>query len=165
MLRQTMFTEDPSRVTSVLASLEPKGDEDMLLALDLAADFPFGPLSNTKRVIALFSDEPFEGGIAGSEPVSKMSQLQAKLMARHIKLFAAVPRSPAALDLAQTDGSEIVEIDGGDGLRDVDFAKLLGQMGKSISVSALQAVSDRISPGPCWRGVARHSQFQNPILN
>ena len=63
-------------------------------------------------------------------------------MARHIQLFAAIPEGAAANQLAETDRSEIEFIDGGAGLKNVDFSRLLGQMGKSISGSSLQAVSE-----------------------
>ena len=111
----------------------------MLLALDVAADLPFGPLSNTKRVIALFSDEAFEAGVNGSDSNRFIPELQKKLMARHIQLFAAIPEGDGANELAQTDRSEIEFVDGGEGLGGVDFSRLLGQMGKSISGSSLQA--------------------------
>lgn len=138
--RNKYFTDDPSKVKQVLSIWEPSGDEDMLLALDVAADLPFGPLSNTKRVIALFSDEPFESGVSGSGSNHIIPELQKKLMARHIQLFAAIPEGSGANELAQTDRSEIEFVDGGEGLKGVDFSRLLGQLGKSISCSSLQAV-------------------------
>lgn len=140
--RNEYFTEDPDEVKQALDGLEPSGDEDMLLALDIAADLPFGPLSNTKRVIALFSDEPFEQGVLGTANHHLIPELRKKLMARHIQLFAAIPEGPAANQLGETDRSEIDFIDGGGGLKNVNFSRLLGQMGKSISGSSLQAVSE-----------------------
>ena len=134
------FTDNVGEIKQALFALEPSGDEDMLLALDIAADLPFGPLSNTKRVIALFSDEPFERGVSGSENNHLIPALREKLMARHIQLFAAIPEGAAANELAETDRSEIEFIDGGGGLKHVDFSRLLTQMGKSISGSILQAV-------------------------
>lgn len=159
--RNDFFTDDPSEIAQALAGLVPSGDEDMLLALDIAADLPFGSLSNTKRVIALFSDEPFEQGVSGMKDHPPIFALREKLMARHIQLFAAIPEGPAANVLAETDRSEIEFIDGGGGLKNVDFSRLLTQMGKSISGSSLQAVSeppyqralfgqDRWEPGEGW---------------
>ena len=140
--RNEYFTDNVSEIKQALANLQPIGDENMLLALDIAADLPFGPLSNTKRVIALFSDEPFEGGVWGSTNNFLIPALREKLMARHIQLFAAIPEGPAANELAETDRSEIEFIDGGGGLKYVDFSRLLTQMGKSISASSLQAASE-----------------------
>lgn len=136
------FTDDPSEIKQALDCLEPSGDEDMLLALDIAADLPFGPVNNTKRVIALFSDEKFETGVSGASKNHLIPALREKLMARHIQLFAAVPEGDAANQLAETDRSEIEFVDGGSGLRSVDFSRLLGQMGKSVSGSSLQATSE-----------------------
>lgn len=140
--RNEYFTDRAEDLKLVLAGLVPSGDEDMLLALDIAADLPFGHVSNTKRVIALFSDETFEQGVSGTSSHHLIPALREKLMARHIQLFAAVPEGKAANMLAETDRSEIDFIDGGSGLRNVDFSRLLGQMGKSISGSSLQAVSE-----------------------
>jgi len=140
--RNKFFVSDTNVVKSMLANLEPSGDEDMLLALDIAADMPFGPVSNTKRVVALFSDEPFERGVAGTDNNHLIPALREKLMARHIQLFAAVPEGDIANQLAETDRSEIEFIDGGAGLKNVDFSLLLNQMGKSISGSSLQAVAE-----------------------
>jgi uncharacterized protein involved in tellurium resistance len=44
------------------------------------------------------------------------------------------------------DRAEIEPVDGGDGLKAVDFKKLLAQMGKSISISSLQ-----MGPEPSWQ--------------
>jgi hypothetical protein len=140
--RNEYFTENVGEISQALHCLVPSGDEDMLLALDIAADLPFGSLNNTKRVIALFSDEPFERGVSGRANHHLIPALREKLMARHIQLFAAVPEGAAANQLAETDRSEIEFIDGGAGLKNVDFSRLLAQMGKSISGSSLQAVSE-----------------------
>ena len=140
--RNDFFTEDPKRLSSALAVLQPKGNEDMLVALDVAADFPFGPSSNTKRVIALFSDEPFEGGVSTNTLNSRIPELIKKIQDRHIQLFAAIPDSDAIQQLAEVDRSEVELVDGGGGLRTLDFTKLLGQMGKSISASSLQSVGE-----------------------
>ncbi len=137
--RGPFFTADPNRVKSFLADLEPEGNEDLLLALDLAADLPFGPITNTCRVIALFSDEPIEAGAVESGRVERIPELIEKLARRRIKLFAALPESDASLELSQANGSELEFVEGGDGLRSVDFSQLLSQMGKSISVMSLQS--------------------------
>jgi hypothetical protein len=140
--RNKYFTDEPSKVKQVLASWEPSGDEDMLLALDVAADLPFGPLSNTKRVIALFSDEPFESGVSKSDSNHHLPDLMTKLEARHIKLFMAVPKGNASLELSTVDGSSVRFVDGGDGLKSVNFGELLGQIGKTISVASLQSAAE-----------------------
>jgi uncharacterized protein involved in tellurium resistance len=137
--RGPFFTADAGRVRSFLADLKPEGNEDLLLALDLAADLPFGPITSTCRVIALFSDEPIEAGAVESGRVELIPELIEKLTRRRIKLFAALPESDASLALSQANGSELEFVSGGDGLRSVDFSQLLSQMGKSISVMSLQS--------------------------
>ena len=140
------FTSDPLVVARVLGSLEAQGNEDTLLALDIAADFPFGPPDATRRVIALFTDEPLEAGVSEAQPVAKIPDLIQKLMSRRIQVFASAPFSDALEQLGSLDRAEIEAVDGGDGLKSVDFRKLLAQMGKSISVSSLQ-----MGPEPAWR--------------
>jgi hypothetical protein len=135
---ENYFTTDPTRFSAALDSLTAEGDEDSLMALDIAADLPFRPVSSTRRVIALFTDEPLEDGVSGSEPIKKIPELVQKLMARRIQLFVAAPYSEALAELGTVDRSEIETVDKEDGLRSVDFAKLFAQMGKSISIASLQ---------------------------
>jgi hypothetical protein len=141
-LRNEFFTENTTIFTEKLADLTPIGDEDMLLALDIAADMPFGPVANTKRVIAVFSDEPFEGGILGDSRNALIPELIRKLQQRHIQLFVAIPDSDAVQLLSGADRSEIELVAGGEGLISVDFKRLLLQMGKSISITSLQSVKE-----------------------
>jgi uncharacterized protein involved in tellurium resistance len=140
------FTSDSTGVTKRLAGLQAQGNEDTLLALDIAADFPFGPVESTRRVVAVFTDETIEAGISGEEPLAKMAELIQKLTTRRIQLFVSAPHSPALEELGSVDRAEIETVDGGDGLKSVDFKKLLAQMGKSISVSSLQMGSE-----PPWK--------------
>jgi hypothetical protein len=133
-----LFTSDPSRVKSFLESVDLSGDEHSLIALDIALDFPFGDLSTTRRVIALFSDEKIEDGLVIRTDLGKIPDLIEKIHARHMQLFAAIPLSEAAEQLAEADRSEIESVDGGDGLASVNFEQLFKQMAKSISVSSQQ---------------------------
>jgi uncharacterized protein involved in tellurium resistance len=132
------FTSDPSVLTRVIGGVKPQGNEDTLVALDIAADFPFGPVETTRRVIAVFTDEKLEDGIAGEAPLAKLPQLIEKLMQRRIQLFVSAPMSQGLEQLAAVDRAEIETVDGDDGLTSVDFKKLLAQMGKSISIASLQ---------------------------
>ena len=140
------FTTDPAAIGRTLGALNPQGNEDTLLALDIVADFPFGPVENTRRVIAVFSDEKFEDGIGGEEPLAKLPELVDKLMSRRIQLFVAAPLSPGLEQLAAVDRAEIEAVDGGDGLKSVDFKKIMAQMGKSISMASLQMGRE-----PAWK--------------
>lgn len=145
-LQADYFSENPAEVVRILDRLVPQGNEDTLLALDIASDFPFGPVENTRRVIAMFSDERLEDGIGGAGPLAKLPDLVAKLQQRRIQLFAAAPLSPGLEMLAAVDRAEIEPVEGGDGLKSVDFKKLLQQMGKSISISSLQMGRE-----PAWK--------------
>lgn len=136
------FTDSPDRMIAAIDALTATGDEDNLLALDIALDFPFGPIATTKRVVALFSDEPLEGGVTGKEPLEQLPSIVEKLNQRRIKLFCAMPFSDGAQRLGEANGAEVEPIDGNKGLGSVDFRLLLSQMGKSISVSSLQAGSE-----------------------
>jgi uncharacterized protein YegL len=140
------FTEDPSQIIRILGGLTPQGNEDTLVALDIAADFPFGPAKSTRRVIALFTDERLEDGVDGSSSISKLPELVMKLQQRRIQLFAAAPFSDGLEVLATIDRAEIEPVEGGDGLKSLDFRKLLAQMGKSISVASTQ-----LGREPSWK--------------
>jgi hypothetical protein len=131
------LTDNTDKVIERLNSLTVGGDEDNLVALDIALDHPFGPVSTTKRVVALFSDEKLEAGAQRTAIKEFIPRIVEKLHARRIKLFCAMPYSDAAQQLSEANGSEIEDV-GGQGLTGVDFRTLLGQMGKSISVSSLQ---------------------------
>jgi len=140
--RGDFFTDNPDTFKSVLGSVKPAGNEETLVALDTALDFPFGPIHNTKRVVALFSDETIENGVEEGANNAKINAIINKIQARRILLYGALPQSRGADTLFEVDGSEFTPVDGGDGLAGVDFGQLLGQMGKSISVSSLQAVRE-----------------------
>jgi len=140
------FTNNSKDITEILKKIEPMGDEDTLFALDCAIDLPFGPVSSTRRVIALFTDEILENGVSGAEPIAKIPDLIKKLMDRRIQLFVSAPTSPALEELGSLDFAQIEVVTAGGGLKSVDFKKLLLQMGKTISITSLQ--TDR---EPVWQ--------------
>lgn len=142
-----LFTDDRAKFLAAIRGLALEGDEQQLLALDFALDFPFGPLANTRRVVALFSDEPLEGGFGASEFCARIPDLVTKIMARRVQLFAAMPGSDALDQLGAADAAQIEPVQGGDGLAGVDFGKLLSQMAKSISAASLQASIESFGKG------------------
>ena len=137
--QQELMTSDSGRVISSMDSIQIGSDEDNLLALDIALDHPFGPVSTTKRVVAIFADEPLETGIKGAATGQYIPALIEKIHQRRVKLFCALPYSDLAQELSQANGSEIETVDGGQGLSSVNFSALLTQMAKSISVSSQQS--------------------------
>ncbi len=134
-----LFTENNAQFIQEMRAITLQGDEDQLLALDCALDFPFGHMSTTRRVVAMFSDECLEDGITGVDKLNDIDAIVAKIMARKVLLFAALPTSDGLERLGQADSAQIEPVAGGEGLASVNFGKLLGQMAKSISTSSLQA--------------------------
>ena len=117
------FTDDAKAFQNILdeLSLLDGLNGPIPIALDLALDFPFGPLATTRRVIALISDRTIEGGrpylfgtpTLGCVPLPKgwkkvFPKLVDKAMARKILLYGFIPESAAALELAEAERSEIV---------------------------------------------------------
>ena len=134
-----LFTDNAQEFSQKIKSLTVAGDENHLLALDCAFDFPFGPVHSTRRVVCLFSDEKIEDGMIGNpDPHLVVEKLCKKAMARKILLYMALPGSALLDDLAAIPCAQIEPVIGGDGLKSINFSKLLSQMGKSISVSSLQ---------------------------
>ena len=155
------FTDDAKAFQNILDELhqvEPHLHGPIPIALDLALDFPFGPLATTRRVIALISDRAIEDSvlpICTPEP-KVFPKLVDKIMARKIMLYGFIPESAAALELAEAERSEIVLWDSCirsewmpgsltlsktfsfDRYFESYFAKLL----KSISASSMQGISE-----------------------
>lgn len=142
-----LFTTDHAKFLAAIRSLKLEGDEQQLLGLDFALDYPFGPVATTRRVVALFSDEPLEGGFLAAEFSARIPDLVAKIMARRVQLFAAMPSSDALDQLGAADAAQIEPVQGGDGLAGVDFGKLLTQMAKSISAASMQATTENFKKG------------------
>jgi hypothetical protein len=137
------FFGDFTRVTAALSKLKAQGNEDTLVAIDTAADFPFLPPSEARRVIAVFTDEPLEEGVSERQPLAQLPRIIDKLTARRIQLFIAAPESDGLWELGSLEGAQIETISGGDGLRTVDFRKLFEQMGKTISMNTMQSTAEK----------------------
>jgi len=151
-----LFTTDGAAFSGALRDLASglQGDENHLVALDCALDFPFSPLGTTRRVVALFSDERIEDGSVTPNNLLQVDALVNKIMARRILFFGALPMSPALEQLASADGCQVESVAGGAGLAQVDFGKLLGQMAKSISGTSLQGLEGAYTKAlfgqDCW---------------
>lgn len=152
--QDALFTQSPDRFLQRLRDVKLEGDEHAFIALDMALDHPFGPVSSTRRVVALFSDERIEDGAVGAQDIERLPELLHKIAARRILLFGALPGSPLLDELANADRSQFETVNGGDGLASVDFSKLLGQMAKSISVASLQG-----DEGACTRALWRQDRW------
>lgn len=141
---EEFFTKDVAKFKRRLGELECTGDESMLLALDTALDFPFGPADETQRVVILVSDEPFESNEpeAFAEAKTKVEALKQKIMDRHVTLLAVMPvrEGGVAEELSTVDRADFTPVDEKDlGMKHVDMASLLKQLGKTISVTTVQS--------------------------
>ena len=147
-----IFTNDVEQFKAALSTVTCNGDEAPALALDIAADFPFRPASSCHRVIVLMTDEAMEDGTNVPEARAKLEELALKIQDRKIALYLITPESNMYDTLSQIDRCEwtVVPDDGGKGLSGVNFDKLLGGIGKSVSVSSMQSIDKPIVPAPLF---------------
>ena len=165
------FTHDVEKFRSCLRSIVPSGDENSLLALDTAADFPFEPAATTRRVIVWFTDEKIEDGITRDKPNAKANDICKKIHKRKITLYAFAPHSSLLeMPIGRTPKAiienvpEAINQESQSGTWDsLDFQALMESMGKSISESTLQQSRDEFVPATygqnneavwdeCWAG-------------
>ena len=138
------FTKDVEKFKRRLGELECTGDESMLLALDVALDFPFAPADETQRVVVLVSDEPFESNLSDAlaKARPKVEALKKKIMDRHVTFLAVMPvrEGGIAESLATVDRADITPVEEGDlGMQGSDMAGILKQLGRTISVTTAQS--------------------------
>ena len=121
-----------------------KGDEDTVFALDCAADFPYGPLESTRRVMALFTDEKIEDGVLKQESVgenfSQVEKVMKKIVDRHISLYVFAPASPVTDMMSEFSRVFLTNVpefrpEATDTWANIDFARVLEMMGKQVSSS------------------------------
>lgn len=133
------FTSNADQFLRAVDTVRTQGDENTPLALDIASDFPFNTPDQSRRVIALFSNEKLEDGILENEPLAKFQQVLQKIAKRKISVYAYLPASNAAALMARLPKSIVKSVDEGPNCWDrINFGEILEQMGKSISVSTLQ---------------------------
>lgn len=134
------FTMDISEFSRGLRGVSVQGDEAPLVALDFCLDLPWRNLAACHRVVVMLTDEPFEQSAMQGLQKEQLSNLIAKIHDLHVMLFLVAPDSEVFDELASADGSEYEVIDQvGAGLSTVNFAEVLKFIGRSISVSTLQA--------------------------
>lgn len=135
----SFFTDDIAVFAKRLAAIEMVGDEAPLIALDTALDVPWRDAARCHRVVILMTDEPFEDGVFIDEQRAKLPQIIKKIQDLKVLLFIVAPHSETFDELSQVDKSEFEVLDSkNDGMRNVEFSKLLAAIGKSVSVSNLQ---------------------------
>jgi hypothetical protein len=134
------FTTDRAAVRAALRDVEVYGDEAMLIALDMVLDYPWRPLAGCHRVVVLLTDEPLEANAVWPAQRAKLDAVIDKVQRLGVKLYLVGPASPGLDTLAEADKCLFQKAaQTYDGLGSLDFAKVLGQIGKSVSASVLQA--------------------------
>ncbi|QJW99484.1 vWA domain-containing protein [Frigoriglobus tundricola] len=134
------FTTDRDAIRRGLKELTVYGDEAMLVALDMALDFPWRPQAGCHRVVVVLTDEPLEANAIWSLQQTKLDAIIDKVQKLGVKLYLVGPNSAGLDTLAEADKCLYQKsAQTYDGLGSIDFAKVLGQIGKSVSSSLLQA--------------------------
>lgn len=142
--RSTNGAVDTDMFVRRLDGVRCKGDEDTVFALDCAADFPYGPLESTRRVMVLFTDEKIEDGVLKQESIgegfSKVEKVMKKIVDRHIVLYVFAPASPVTDMMSEFSRvyfknvpefrPEVTDI-----WANINFAHVLEMMGKQVSSS------------------------------
>jgi 2-hydroxychromene-2-carboxylate isomerase len=137
-----LFTKALPEFRDALQKVEVAGNEAPLIALDFALDFPWRDAKTCHRVVIMLTDEAAESGVAVELQSAAITQLQEKIQDLRVMLFLVGPDSQIFNRLAEVNRSEYEVVPGnGDGLARVDFGKVLAYIGKSVSVSNLQATS------------------------
>ena len=137
------FTSDANKFLQALDSVRTQGDENSPLALDIASDFPFEPISDSRRVIAFFSNEKLEDGILEEEPLAEFQKVLQKMAKRKISFYGYLPACATAVMMKRLPRANIKAVPEGANCWDgIDFCQLLEQMGKSISASSLQTTRE-----------------------
>jgi hypothetical protein len=130
------FTSETAEFEKALARVRTTGDEVTLAALDIALDFPWRPAQSCHRVVVLLTDEAVETGEAVKLQESLLPALIEKIHNKRVKLFIHAPESEIFYKLSMANGCEyeILSV-AHDGMRHVDFQKLMEVIGKSVFIS------------------------------
>jgi hypothetical protein len=134
--RSSFFTPLVEVFRKRLDRVECFGDESTLVALDTCLDFPWRPASVCHRCVVLLSDEAPEEGIAADWGRDGIQDLVRKVVEKRIVLHMVAPESRLLDVLAQADRSEYQVLQGRQrSLLELDFSKLLREIGQSVSRS------------------------------
>ncbi len=133
--RASLFTADVGEFRAALDSLEARGDEANLIALDACLDFPWRTTDACHRVVIMLTDEPLETGLVIQQQRDAIPALIDKIHQLGALLFIVGPESAGYHQLAAANRSSYDVVGGGDGLSSVDFRAIMNQIGRSVSVS------------------------------
>lgn len=136
---EAFFTADREAVRRALNKVDVYGDEAMLIALDMALDYPWRPQAGCHRVVVLLTDEPLEANAIWPTQRAKLDAVIDKIQRLGVKLYIVGPASPGLDTLAEADKCIYQKsLQTHDGLGNIDFSKVLQQIGKSVSAAMLQ---------------------------
>jgi hypothetical protein len=141
------FTADVEEFRKGLSGLVAQGDEANLIALDFCLDFPWRRNADCHRIVILLTDETLETGLELDLQRRKIPELIAKIHALGVRLFLIGPDSTGYDLLSAANGSEYDVVPEGHGLARADFAKVLKQIGRSVSASRTQAIRSEVDRG------------------
>jgi hypothetical protein len=140
---EAFFTTDREAVRRALRDVKVYGDEAMLIALDMVLDFPWRPQAGCHRVVVMLTDEPLEANAIWQAQQVKLDAIIDKIQKLGVKLYLVGPASVGLDTLAEADKCLYQKsTQSHDGLGAIDFNKVLGQIGKSVSASVLQGRPD-----------------------
>lgn len=164
----TFFTRDLKKFNQELNNVKCEGDESTLLALDIAADFPFRDASSCHRVVVLLTDEPVADGPLANETTKRLMDLAKKYQDKKIMLFMVTPDCPIFDTLSQIDRCEWT-VDESGGLKKLDFSKLMESIGKSVSISQSNGSAASNTPLPLfceskWSGEEPYGDHGDPYV-
>ena len=144
------FTKDVTAFQTALAAVTLQGDETTLVALDIALDFPWRPAETCHRAVICLTDEAIETGENVTFQKQQIDNLVRKIHSKRIKLYIIAPQSDAFDSLSMADRCEYEPVDAqNDGLRSINFSKLMEAIGKSVSVSQ-NTLSGSTEPKPLY---------------
>jgi hypothetical protein len=128
------FTTDTRTFQQAVSRINLAGDECMLPALDLAANFHWR--ERVHKAIIFFTDEPVAGGSEITAVCNGIPALRDKLTHLKVELYAFTPDCPDYLALTGNlpRAKHRLDVDFGA----YDFGDLLATIGKSVSRSASQ---------------------------
>lgn len=160
------FTRDVEEFREGLQRLKAHNDEASFVALDTALDFPWREANVAHRVVILLTDEALETGLCLSQQVELIPALIDKIHQLRVLVHLIGPPSAAFDRLSAADKSEYLVVDPPKrGLVNVNFAKTLGAIGKSISASTLQAPARPSGVRRALFGQDSWTTGDAPILN
>lgn len=160
------FTKDIDHFRAALETVAKEPlllEEEQLLALDIALDYPWRTAEKCHRVVVLLTDESVETGIFVDQQLKKLPELMAKVGDKFVKLFIVAPESNAFYKLSNCEYSEYEIIPEYEMKEQLDFGKLLYAIGSSLSSHNQQYLSDPASNAPKPLFGQEHWQYQPDV--